>query len=81
MNSVVANVVGMIGSALMVIAYGYSNVAKQVDFRLFNTLNLIGALMLIASLTVHFNMAAMAMEIIWAFIALFGLMAALRKRA
>lgn len=75
-----ANVVGMIGSALMVGAYGYSNLAKAINFILFNLLNLIGALLLIASLTVHFNMASMALEIVWACIALAGLLGAIRRR-
>ncbi len=39
---------------------------------LFNLLNLVGALLLIYSLTVHLNMASMALEIVWAAIALFG---------
>jgi hypothetical protein len=78
-ESLLANVVGMIGSAMMVVAYAYSNVAKRIDFRLFNILNLVGALLLIASLTVHFNMASMALEIVWAFIALAGLVQALRR--
>lgn len=69
----IANVVGLTGSGLMVGAYAYSNVAKQLNFLIFNLLNLAGALLLIASLTVHFNMAAMALEIVWAAIALFGL--------
>lgn len=73
MSDIFANIVGMIGSALMVVAYAYSNLARQINFTLFNWLNLIGSLLLIASLTVHFNMASMALEIIWALIALFGL--------
>lgn len=76
-----ANVIGLIGSGMMVFAYAYSNVAKAIDFRLFNLLNLVGALMLIASLAVHFNMASMALEVVWAFIALFGLVRALRRKA
>jgi hypothetical protein len=79
MNGTAANIVGLIGSALMVIAYGYSNMAKAMDFRLFNLLNLVGALLLIASLMVHFNMASMALEIVWALIALLGLAKALRQ--
>lgn len=74
-----ANIIGLIGSGLMVIAYGYSNITRALNFTLFNLLNLIGALLLIGSLTVHFNMASMALEIIWAFIALIGLGKALRK--
>lgn len=74
-----ANIVGLFGSGLMVIAYAYSNIAKMLNFTLFNLLNLVGALLLIYSLTVHFNVASMALEVVWAFIALVGLAKALRK--
>lgn len=75
-----ADVVGMFGSALMIIAYAYSNLAKRIDFLLFNMLNLIGALLLITSLAVHFNLASMTLEIVWAIIALFGIVQVLRRR-
>ncbi|UZW56469.1 hypothetical protein NUH86_06800 [Sphingobium sp. JS3065] len=74
-----ANVIGLIGSGLMVVAYAYSNMAKVLNFILFNLLNLVGALLLTYSLTVHFNVASMALEVVWAFIALIGLAKALRK--
>ena len=74
-----ANIIGLVGSAVMVIAYAYSNMAKQLNFTLFNLLNLIGALLLIYSLTVHFNVASMALEVVWVIIALIGLAKALRK--
>jgi hypothetical protein len=80
-SGLVANIIGMIGSTLMVIAYTYSNMARQMDFVLFNALNLVGALLLIASLTVHFNMASMALEIVWALIAIFGLTRLWLRRA
>jgi hypothetical protein len=76
----VANIIGMIGSALMVIAYAYSNLARQMNFLFFNLLNLVGSLLLIWSLTVHFNMASMALEIVWALIALLGLAQYFRQR-
>jgi hypothetical protein len=75
-----ATIVGLVGSGLMVIAYGYSNMAKRIDFLVFNLLNLVGALLLIWSLTVHMNMASMALEIIWAAVALFGLVRVLRRK-
>lgn len=75
----VASVVGLVGSALMVIAYAYSNFARRLNFVLFNLLNLVGSLLLIWSLTVHFNIASMALEIVWAVIALLGLAKAGRK--
>ena len=62
MNLDLANLVGLAGSALMVFAYAYSNMARQLNFLIFNLLNLVGSLLLIWSLTVHFNMASMALE-------------------
>ena len=68
-----ANLVGLGGSTLMVIAFIYSNVAKVLNFLLFNLLNLVGSIMLIGSLLVHFNLASMVLEVVWAVIAMFGL--------
>lgn len=75
-----ANIVGLAGSALMVIAYAYSNVAKRMNLTVFNLLNLAGSLLLIGSLTVHFNLASMALEIVWALIAILGLLNTFRKK-
>lgn len=75
-----ANIVGLAGSALMVIAYAYSNVAKRMNLTVFNLLNLVGSLLLIGSLTVHFNLASMALEIVWALIAILGLLNTFRKK-
>ena len=72
MNGTLADVIGLIGSAVMVIAYAYSNVARRIDLLFFNLLNLIGAVLLITSLSVHFNLASMALEIVWMGIAGFG---------
>lgn len=74
------DVIGLTGSSLVVIAYAYSNLAKSINFILFNLLNLAGALMLMYSLSVHFNLASMALEFVWITIALFGLFKAIRGR-
>jgi hypothetical protein len=79
-SDTLANVVGLAGSALFIAAYLYSNVARAIDFRLFNAANLVGAVLLIASLSVHFNLAAMVLEVSWALIAAFGLVKALAGR-
>jgi hypothetical protein len=76
-----ADIVGLLGSAVMVAAFAYSNLAKPMNLVLFNLLNLVGAALLIASLSVHFNLASMALEIVWAAIAIGGLVVALRARA
>ena len=80
MSLLAANIVGLIGSALMVVGYAYSNIARQLNFTLFNALNLVGSLLLIASLSVAFNLASMLLEIAWGAIALVGLVKALRAR-
>lgn len=81
MSGTLANIVGLIGSAMMVVAYAYSNMAQQINFLWFNLLNLVGSLLLIASLMVHFNMASMALEIVWAAIAVLGLVQVWRRKA
>ena len=76
-----ANIIGLVGSAMMVVAYAYSNIAKQMNFVFFNLLNLVGSLLLIWSLTVHFNLASMALEIVWTLIALLGLVKAMKRKS
>ena len=71
--------VGLLGSTLFVIAFLYANHAAVLDKRWFNALNLVGALLLLWSLWHRFNLAAFVLEVVWAGIALAGLIAALRK--
>lgn len=80
MSPLVATIIGLIGSALMVIAYAYSNLARELNFTLFNLLNLLGSILLIVSLCVAFNLASMLLEIAWGLIALVGLVRSLAKR-
>ncbi len=80
MSSHGADIVGLIGSALVVTAYAYNNLSARTDLLLFNLLNLVGAILLGASLTVHFNLASMALEIVWGSIASVGVVKAWRRR-
>ena len=73
--------VGLAGSTLFVIAFLYANRASVLDKRWFNALNLVGALLLLWSLWYKFNLAAFVLEVAWAGIALFGLIAALVKKS
>ena len=75
-----ANVVGLIGSLLFIGAFAYANQAKQLNKLLFNAVNLLGAALLLASLAVHFNLAAFVLEVAWAVIALIGLIQAIIAR-
>ena len=75
-----ANVVGLLGSFLFIVAFAYANQAQQLNKLLFNAVNLIGAVLLLTSLAVHFNLAAFVLEVAWAAIALAGLIKAMIAR-
>jgi len=76
-----ANVIGLLGSALIVFAYGYNVYAKTVNAFVYNGTNLLGALLLTVSLLVHFNLASLLLEFVWILIAVGGLIKAWRERA
>ena len=75
-----ANIIGLIGSLIFIAAFAYANAAQQFDKLWFNLANLIGAVLLLWSLSVHFNLAAFVLEVAWAVIALIGLLGAIRQR-
>ncbi len=81
MTSAIADVIGLIGGVLFIAAFAYANVAENFNKLWFNVANLLGAMLLMISLWVNFNLAAFVLEIAWAFIALVGLIAALRARS
>jgi hypothetical protein len=80
MTADAADIIGIIGSALFIVAFAYANAVPTINKLLFNAVNLTGAILLIYSLSVHFNLASMVLEIAWGIIALWGLIAALRRR-
>ena len=80
MTPEVANYVGFAGMALIVSAYAYVTVSKSANLYLLHGLNLIGAALLILSLTVNRNLPSMVLESVWAAVALFGLAKALFSR-
>jgi hypothetical protein len=73
------DVIGLTGSAIFIAAFAYANVAEILNKRLFNALNLIGAILLLTSLYYHFNLAATVLEVAWGLIALVGLINTYRK--
>ena len=75
-----ANIVGLVGSLIFIAAFAYANAAQQFDKLWFNLANLIGAGLLLWSLSVHFNLAAFVLEVAWAVIAEIGLIGAVRQR-
>jgi len=72
-SSFTADLIGFAGMFCIVGAFAYSNLAKEMNMILFNLVNLAGAVLLIISLTVNFNLPTMVLEIVWVGIALFGL--------
>ncbi len=80
MSGSLADAIGIFGSILFIIGFAYANRAPVMNKILFNGLNLVGAIMLLISLWVHFNLAAFLLEVAWAIIALIGLISALRAR-
>lgn len=80
MSPLAANIIGIIGSVLFMGGFIYANRAEQIDKLLFNAINLAGAILLLISLSVHFNLAAVILETAWGLIALSGMIKALRER-
>lgn len=81
MSGTLADAIGICGSILFIGAFLYANRAAVLNKLLFNALNLVGAILLLISLSVHFNLAAVVLEGAWAAIALAGLVSALRVRS
>ncbi|WEK47288.1 MAG: hypothetical protein P0Y56_03115 [Candidatus Andeanibacterium colombiense] len=79
-SPLLADIIGLTGTVLFVGAFAYANAAKELNKLLFNAVNLIGAVLLLTSLSVNFNLAAFVMETAWGIIAFFGLVSALMKR-
>lgn len=79
-SSFAADIIGLCGSVLFIGAFLYANVSPIMNKILFNILNMFGAILLLVSLSVHFNLAAFVLEAAWLMIASFGLVSALRAR-
>jgi peptidoglycan/LPS O-acetylase OafA/YrhL len=75
-----ADYIGFIGMALIVSAYVYVTVSKTANPYVLHSLNLVGAALLILSLTVNRNLPSMVLEGVWAAVALFGLAKAALSR-
>ena len=80
MSSLLADIVGLAGSALFIAAFAYANVSKSLNKVWFNLANLAGAILLLISLSVSFNLAAFVLETVWGAIAAVGLVIAVRAK-
>ena len=80
MSPLLADIIGLVGSAIFLAAFAYANVAKDLNKVVFNLANLVGAVLLLISLSVTFNLAAFVLEAAWGTIAAIGLLLAIRAR-
>ncbi len=67
--------IGFLGMAFVVIAYFLLQINKYTIKSLeFQLLNLIGAILLLISLFVHFNLGSFIIEIFWIIITIYGIL-------
>jgi hypothetical protein len=73
--------VGIIGAALLMVAYLLLQINKlQSNGLAYSLLNAIGAFLIVCSLLVNFNLAAFLIEVFWVLISLIGIIRYLRPR-
>ena len=72
--------VGFVGMACIIAAYGYLTLVAQPNPFVLHGTNLLGAALLTISLLYHMNWPSLVLEGFWAAIALFGLGKALVRR-
>ncbi|MBK5265174.1 MAG: hypothetical protein JJE34_08085 [Alphaproteobacteria bacterium] len=80
MSPVLADIIGLLGSACIVGAYAYNIMAARADALAYNIVNLLGAVLLSISLMVHYNLASLILEFVWSGFALLGIAKAVRAR-
>ena len=81
MNYTWYDLAGNIGVLMMVIAYLLLQLEKLSSTAVsYLLLNAAGAVLVIVSLTFHFNLSAFLMEVFWLLISLFGLSKPLFRR-
>lgn len=69
----IGDVLGFAGAVTILAAYAYQTILGRPANVLYYAGNLLGALLLAGSLTIHYNLASLCLEAAWASIALFGL--------
>ncbi|MCB1706449.1 MAG: hypothetical protein KDI17_16400 [Halioglobus sp.] len=82
METWIIDTIGMLGTALVVLAY-YLLQLERTDPKglAYNMINLVGAVLLLFSLCFHFNLASFVIEIFWIVASLIGLVKYLRRES
>lgn len=78
--SLAAHIIGTLGMICVVIAF-YQTVAGKwaAQGLIYNCVNLVGAILLIISLFIHFNLGSFVIELFWIAISIKGIRGALRE--
>ncbi|TRX56939.1 CBU_0592 family membrane protein [Thalassomonas sp. M1454] len=77
-----ADIIGMMGTVLVVLAFFLIQMNKIDPKSLnYNLLNLIGAILLLISLCINFNLASFVIEIFWIIASIVGLFNYFKKPA
>lgn len=70
-----ADVIGILGVSLILMCYGFLQMGKMSQSSLqYSLTNLIGAILILLSLFVHWNLASVVIETFWILISLFGVL-------
>tara|TARA_Y100000588_G_C14259316_1_gene926917 strand:+ start:910 stop:1221 length:312 start_codon:yes stop_codon:yes gene_type:complete len=82
MIGLVADIVGLFGVSLVLGCYFLLQTGRmsQSSFQ-FSLFNLIGAILVLMSLWVHWNLASVVIEVFWMFISVYGLINAHEQKA
>lgn len=80
-SSASADALGFTGAVTILAGYAYQTLRSAAPDLLSGALNFIGAALLAMSLTVHYNLPALLLEIAWSAIALVGLLRLARTSA
>jgi hypothetical protein len=82
MPSILADIIGMMGTTCVVGAYILLQLNKMDAKGLaFNVVNLLGAIFLLISLCIHFNLASFVIELFWISASLIGLYKYFQRRS
>ncbi|WP_169973765.1 MULTISPECIES: hypothetical protein [unclassified Campylobacter] len=74
--------IGFLGMICIVLAYFLLQIGKMTSADLsYQLINLAGAILLIISLLVHFNLGSFLIEVFWIFITLYGIFKIYKNRS
>jgi predicted exporter len=77
----IADIAGFVGALVILSGFGYQTLRNAKPDRLYHLANFVGAGLLAVSLTIHYNLPALCLEVAWATIALVGLLRSVVSRA